>query len=369
MSSRRAEADHLLRAIGRVCARARDPLDLLEEVARLVRSRVPYDTAGWILVDPDTLLVNGVYGEGVERDTHLRLVAAELSEVEDVNRFVDLARAGVAAAALGGATGGDLSRSARWREVYEPLGYGDELRAVFADGSAVWGQACLTRRAEEPCFDPAEVELLRRAAPHVAHGIRTSLVVTEGPEAAGDEPGLVVLRDDGSVESATPFAVRWFGDLEDESLRSVIVLHEVALRARALAQQDAAADDPPARAWARTLDGGTVLVRGTRLDDGSGPGRTALVLDPARRADVAPLLMRLGALTDRERQVTQLLLTGRSTRDIAADLWISPETLRGHVKSVHAKLGVSSRAELFALLAHEPRSRMRPAAPADRRTE
>ena len=69
-------------------------------------------------------------------------------------------------------------------------------------------------------------------------------------------------------------------------------------------------------------------------------------------------------MTRREREVTQLLLTGSSTRDIAATLWITPETLRGHVKNVLAKLEVSSRAELFALLSREPRSRLRPAAPA-----
>ena len=366
--SRQAD-DRLVASVARLCARARDPLDLLEEVAGRLRRRIPYAAAGWLLVDPDTLLINGVYAEGVDRETHLRLIAAELSENDDVNRFVDLARAGVAAESLSAATSGELGRSARWRELYGPQGYGDELRAVFAEGPAVWGQACLTRTAGDPWFTAAEVDLVRRVAPHLAHGIRTGLVVSGGAEAAapGDEPGLVVLRDDGTVDSATPSATDWFGDLEDPSLRTVIVLHEVAERARSLAR--AGGPGPPARAWARAVDGGAVLVRGTRLDDGhtghgDRPGRTALVLEPARRSDVAPVLMQLHALTHREREVTQLLLTGRATRDIAADLWITPETLRGHVKSILAKLEVSSRAELFAMLSHEPRSRLRPAEPA-----
>lgn len=101
-------------------------------------------------------------------------------------------------------------------------------------------------------------------------------------------------------------------------------------------------------------------MRGARLTS-EGPERTALVLDPATRADLAPLLMELHHLTPRERQVTQLLLTGRSTREIAAELWITPETLRGHVKNVLAKMRVSSRGELFAMLSREPRSRWRPA--------
>jgi len=45
----------------------------------------------------------------------------------------------------------------------------------------------------------------------------------------------VALRDDGSVESTTPTVTEWFGDLEDETLQTTIVLHQVARRARALA--------------------------------------------------------------------------------------------------------------------------------------
>jgi DNA-binding CsgD family transcriptional regulator len=52
--------------------------------------------------------------------------------------------------------------------------------------------------------------------------------------------------------------------------------------------------------------------------------------------------------------VTGLLLTGMTTADIAQELWITPETLRGHVKAIFAKMGVGSRAELFARLSHEP---------------
>ena len=99
------------------------------------------------------------------------------------------------------------------------------------------------------------------------------------------------------------------------------------------------------------MTGEWLLVRGTRLQDTS---RTAVVVELAGRADVAPLLLHLHELTPREREVTQLLLTGMSTRDVAQELWVTPETLRGHVKAIFAKMGVASRAELFARLSHEP---------------
>lgn len=362
-----APSDRLVRDVARVCARAQDPLDLLERVAALVRRTVPYHSAGWILVDPDTMLMNGVYAEGVDRQTHLALIEAEMSEEEDLIRFVDLAAAPSHAAALSAVTGGDLASSYRWRTVYAARGYGDELRASFTSGSTTWGHACLARRSDDPFFTAAEVDLVARVCPYVADGIRTGLAVAD-PSAAEPvrAPALVVLRDDGSVESTTATVPEWFGNVEDETLRTTIVLHQVARRARALsAGRDA--DLEPARAWARTRHGESVIVRGARLA-GDGPGRTALVLDPASRADLAPLLMELHSLTPREREVTQLLLTGRPSRQIAAELWITPETLRGHVKNVLAKLEVSSRAELFALLSREPRSRSRPAEPASPRT-
>lgn len=354
-----ARSERLVRDVAHVCARAQDPLDLLERVAALVRRAVPYQGAGWILVDPDTMLMNGVYAEGVDRQTHLALIEAEMSEAKDVARFIDLATASSHAAALSVATRGDLASSYRWRTVYAPRGYGDELRANFTSGSTTWGHACLARRTDDPFFTGAEVELVARLCPFVADGIRAGLVVT-GPAAPEpvEAPGLVVLRDDGSVESTTPSAAEWFGDVEDETLRTTIVLHQVARRVRALA--DGRDPEPaPARAWARTRSGESVIVRGARLA-GDGPGRTVLVLDPASRADLAPLLMELHSLTPREREVTRLLLTGRPSRQIAAELWITPETLRWHVKNVLAKLEVSSRAELFALLSRELRSRSRP---------
>mgnify|MGYP001827496343 FL=1 len=54
-------------------------------------------------------------------------------------------------------------------------------------------------------------------------------------------------------------------------------------------------------------------------------------------------------LTDRERQVINLVLHGHSTRTVAEKLCISMETVKLHRKHAYAKLEVSSQAELFYL--------------------
>jgi DNA-binding NarL/FixJ family response regulator len=50
-------------------------------------------------------------------------------------------------------------------------------------------------------------------------------------------------------------------------------------------------------------------------------------------------------LTARELEVLRLLATGRSNRDIAAELFISAKTASVHVSNIMAKLGVGSRVE------------------------
>ena len=49
-------------------------------------------------------------------------------------------------------------------------------------------------------------------------------------------------------------------------------------------------------------------------------------------------------LTDRERDVLRLLSSDLSMREIAAELYVSHNTVKGYTKSVYRKLGVTSRA-------------------------
>ncbi|MFI6350019.1 AAA family ATPase [Streptomyces sp. NPDC050560] len=57
-------------------------------------------------------------------------------------------------------------------------------------------------------------------------------------------------------------------------------------------------------------------------------------------------------LTSRERDVLRLVAAGRSNRQIAGELFISPKTASVHVSNILAKLGVSGRGEAAAL-AHQ----------------
>ncbi len=55
-------------------------------------------------------------------------------------------------------------------------------------------------------------------------------------------------------------------------------------------------------------------------------------------------------LTPQELQVSLLLVEGRTTREAAAALFLSPKTVEYHLRKVYTKLGIGSRAELTELL-------------------
>jgi DNA-binding CsgD family transcriptional regulator len=57
------------------------------------------------------------------------------------------------------------------------------------------------------------------------------------------------------------------------------------------------------------------------------------------------------ALTPRELQIALLLAEGRTTRETAAALFLSPKTVEYHLRHVYTKLGIASRAELAGRLA------------------
>lgn len=56
----------------------------------------------------------------------------------------------------------------------------------------------------------------------------------------------------------------------------------------------------------------------------------------------------LEGLSEAQRRVLRSLLTGKSEKVVAEELFISPHTVHSHVKQIYRHFGVSSRAELMA---------------------
>jgi two-component system response regulator DevR len=92
-------------------------------------------------------------------------------------------------------------------------------------------------------------------------------------------------------------------------------------------------------------------VKGTDLVDGvRRVGRGESLLDPSVTRRVlerlrAPADDELGALTDQERRILDLIAEGHTNRQIAEQMYLAEKTVKNYVSNLLAKLGMSRRTE------------------------
>jgi len=346
-----ASPDRLRDELVRLVHRGSDVRAFSLGAARVLARAVPFDGVCMLTLDPATLLPTGeVVENGLPEAATARMAEIE-TRGEDVNAFDALVRSGRGAASLSAATGGDLDRSQRHRELRGPNGFGDELRAVLVSDSATWGGLTLLRGADHDPFTPADAALVAALSPALAEGLRRSLLLSDLDAPRGERDpsaGLALLAPDHAIVRADAAAERWLDELRAEGRGDPLpgVVTAVASRARAIVD-GTAAPGALARARVRTRSGTWVLVRASTLGDGA-DAPTAVILEPARPEELAPLVAHGYGLTDRERAVTRLIAQGLPTNAIAGRLHISPWTVQDHLKSIFEKAGVGSRGELIA---------------------
>jgi DNA-binding CsgD family transcriptional regulator len=342
-----AVVGNLIDAVAERCRSGLDPVSLRAEVLPRLRRVVPIDALWWATVDPSTLLFTQAHREEIPEDAGPYFVENEFLR-DDVNKWTELARDRVGVRTLLEATEGNPAVSARYREIFRPLGLEDELRAVLRSRGVIWGFVCLHRETGSR-FLPAEAAFVRRVAPHLAEGIRlgqlmTSLAMTN----PADAPGLIVLAADGSLISANPAAEVWLDEI-DAALAAgelPIEVHAVAGRLRHLDPSEAGA--PRLRVLTRA--GRWVTLHASWLPSDDAHTNVAVIIEESTSAEIAPLVMNAYGLTARERAITALVCQGFSTREIVGHLHISAHTVQDHLKSVFAKTGVRSRRELVATI-------------------
>jgi DNA-binding CsgD family transcriptional regulator len=339
-------------AVKRLCASGLAPVELLRQVADRVQAVVPNVASGWQLTDPATQLVTGGFMENVPPGAMPELIENEVIGGDFVT-FNSLSNSRVAVATLNAVTRGEQERSRRYR-IHAKIGWTDEVRAVLRSGGSTWGQICMARGDGEPAFSSGEVDFLTSVAGAVGVGLRSGMLLgyATSSKPCSRAPGLVVLQDDGSVDSVSDQALEWLSELGHEVEEFPPVIYEVARRARLLADTDDTG--PPARARLRLPSQQWLVVHGARLRSPSqGHASTAVILEPASHTDMAPLILQACELTPRERQIVEMLLRGVPVPEMATTLWISPYTVRDHIKAIYGKLGVRSRPEMTAKLFHE----------------
>ncbi|WP_157592199.1 helix-turn-helix transcriptional regulator [Solirubrobacter soli] len=343
-------ANGLSRAVRRIEALAAERLpaqSLIEGVADELCAAMPIDALIVAATDPDTLL--GI-GAGVVRNMPQSMCKPFWEyefEVPDFNKFSDIARAPRPVADLHAATGGRPQRSARWRELRTHMDADAELRATFNAGGRGWGLVQINRADTSTGFTEDEIAFVETIAPILGRALRLALISYPAHGTAVRGPGMAILDASNHLASATPEALAWLDDLEsiyrlrgqglDGDLPSEITVAAAEARARGGAS----------RTRVRTRAGLWLLIHASCLQ-GAAEGEVAVVIEPAKASEVAPLIVDAYELTPREVDVTRALSRGLSTNEIAHELHLSRYTIQDHLKAVYEKTGVSSRAELVA---------------------
>jgi DNA-binding CsgD family transcriptional regulator len=353
------------RAIERIARAAGTGLDLVafwEEARAALAPAVPHHIAPcWYTLDPTSLLVTSHYDHGMIPELPAEWLAHEYRQ-DDRHQLADIARAEPGISTLHEATGGEPSRSPRWRRYIEPYGGDQELLlALRARTGETWGVLALYRAPGQAHFSHEERDVLRTVAPHLAEGARRGLLIGEATEPEqNDAPGLVVLNEAFELESLTTGVERWLQDLPGAA-EATGRLPEAVLSVAGQALRTATAEIPGEVAFARVLSrsGRWIVLHGAVLQSPGQP-RIAVIVEPAHPARIAPLLMAAYGLTDREQDIARHVLTGAATTEIAQALRISPHTVQQHLKAIFEKTGVRSRRELVATVFfthYEPRLR------------
>jgi DNA-binding CsgD family transcriptional regulator len=102
-----------------------------------------------------------------------------------------------------------------------------------------------------------------------------------------------------------------------------------------------AAPEPPPESTSKSTSGQARHAAGDQA-------RTAGPPAPDRPLAAPGAGLPAGSLTAREREVVALIVQGRSNKDIARELFISPATAARHVANILGKLGYTSRSQVAA---------------------
>jgi DNA-binding NarL/FixJ family response regulator len=360
-------AQRAVDAVERACSTSASADELLEQLAGELHIFVPHDASMWFGVDPVTMLASEPSRvEGLDASLCDTFWHLEFHE-QDTGLFTDLA-AGEAVSAMRQSLDDRLARSIRYRAFMQPQGFGDELRGAFRAGHRTWGIVGLYRDAGRPSFDDDEIEIVRSIGEPIARALRTYVRATSPWLGQPMAPGLLVVDPHGRAVSTNADAMCWLRDLWPElvdvadapitsldaraSANGVLdaptALLALVARARAVAD---GRERVPARLRLRDRRGRWIVLHASSMAGPASPdGSVAVVIEAAKSAEIAPIVIEAYSLTSRERDVLAAIARGGSTNEIAAELFLSPHTVRDHVKTVFEKVGVSSRGELVARL-------------------
>jgi DNA-binding CsgD family transcriptional regulator len=320
--------------VRRVGGAAADSRALRSSVLAELRRAVPFDAFVWALTDPET---------SVGIDPFATVPPALMPDLPALIRLKYLTGANRWTTLTTAARLADPAASLGWRELLHAHGVTDVASAVFRDRYGCWGFLDLWRTGG--VFTPAELALLDAVSPSLVTDLRRCQAATFVAAAAQRSPGPVVLLltpDLRVVEQTAQTREHLLRLLPPAAGAEPVPAGAYNVAAQLLAAE---AGVDPGPAWARVHGSGGrwLTFRAARLG-----AYIAVTVEEATAGERSAVLARACALTPRETELLTLLTTGADTRTVAAAMFLTPNTVQDHLKSVFAKTGTNSRRTLLA---------------------
>ena len=344
----RARAD--IEVLGRA---GLDVTTFLAEVHASLRRAIPYAAMCVSVHDPATALPTATFkfggiSQGESHDSHWCEVEFRGS---DTTSFRALTSRGKTAVGVHHETSGEPSRSVRMRDfMTHHFGFTDELRTVARADGREWGAFAMMRADATSPFDETEIELMSSLSDALAGGIRAGILARCAAASPAEPvgPAVIIVQGDGTVAQVNTAAEHWLAELDrcDNSEGPVHTLAALIDGARRYARGET---DTLPRCRARMPSGTWLVLNSSPLSGPASTGTDVVVtIEEARPPEIVPLVVAAFDLSPRERDVTQLVLQGVSSKEVASTLHISVHTVQDHLKSVFEKADVRSRRELIA---------------------
>jgi HD-GYP domain-containing protein (c-di-GMP phosphodiesterase class II)/DNA-binding CsgD family transcriptional regulator len=158
------------------------------------------------------------------------------------------------------------------------------------------------------------------------------------------------------LEPANALACAHHERLDGSGYHRGLTADQISQGARILAAADAFCAMSSERPWRPKLAPDEAARRlGANVKEGKlSHDAVDAMLAAAGHADQLPKQMWPAGLSDREVDVLKLISLGRSNREVAQKLFISPKTVGRHIENIYGKIGVGTRpaATLFAMQHH-----------------
>ena len=335
--------------IARICAATTaDAVSLRLAVLEEIRRVLAFDAHAWLLTDPETEVGSAPLADVPCLPALPRLI--RLKYLTQVNRWT---RLDAAVGLLSTATEGRLERSLIWREMLADHGVTDVASLVFRCRYGCWGFLDLWRSGSAGSFTSSEAAFLATIATPVAKALRRCAANTftlTAPATVRIGPVVLVLSPNLDVRAQTAETGDYLKVLVPPGADERPIPAGAYNVGAQLLAAEAGVDHHPPTARVHLSNGVWLTLRAARINT-SGPVAEqdiAVAIDIASPAERTSLFGRACGLSARELELLGHLLTGSDTRHIAAEMFLSENTVQDHLKSIFSKTGTSNRRLLLA---------------------